>query len=179
MSSLLNQIISNDIVDLKITEEAEDVFGNEDGCVHDFLDALKVNTSIKTARLTEDFLGCLRADARSKVLQALGKDLDLKEVTLGDALILVEDITHIIAKSPSLYSMDLHNIILQGQQEHFQALEATLHQHPNLKEFDLSDNCEPAVEDIDLERIKNAKNASACTGSMPPPLKKSTIATSA
>jgi hypothetical protein len=174
MSSLLHQISNNEIDSLDVTEEAEDAFHNDTGSVHDFLDALKDNTSIATAHLTGDFLGCLWADARSKVLKALGNDLELTEVTLGDTLLLVEDIIHILAKSPSLRSMCLFNVVLQGSRTHFQILEATLLQHPCLKKFDMSDDCEAAVDGIDLDRVKNTKRSTSIK-EMPPP----TISTSA
>jgi hypothetical protein len=179
MSSLLHQISNNVIDSLDITEEAEDAFDNDTGSVHDFLDALKDNTSIATARLSGDFLGCLRADARSKVLKALGDDLELTEVTLGDTLLLVEDIIHILAKSPSLQSMSLYSIVLQGSRTHFQILEATVLQHPCLKMFDMSDDCEAAVDGIDLDRVKNTKRSTGIKEMPPPTVSKTAGARSA
>jgi hypothetical protein len=179
MSSLVHQISNNEIISLEITEEAEDAFDNDNGCVHDFLDALKVNTSIVTAHLTGDFLGCLRADARSQVLKALGDDLDLTEITLGDTLLLVEDVNHILAKSDSLRSMRLSNLVMQGNQTHFQTLETTLLHHPCLKEFEMSDSCEAAIGGINLDRVKYAI-CSTCASPLPPPsVSNSAIAKSA
>lgn len=92
---------------------------------------------------------------------------------------MVEGVAHIIAKCPSLRSISLHNSILQGDETSFRALESILYQS-SLKEFDMSDNCEAAVEGIDLGRIKVAKKASStCTAAMPSPTQNSQIAKSA
>jgi hypothetical protein len=179
MSLLFHQINNNEIKTLDISEEAEEVFADDTGSVLDFLVALKKNTSIVAARLTGDFLGCLRADARSQVLKALGDDLDLTEITLADTLLLVEDIIHIIAKSDSLRSMRLHNIIFQGNETHFQTLETALLHHPCLKEFDMSDSCEAAISGTDLIRVKKAKRITGSKPMPPPTISYSAIAKSA
>lgn len=121
-------------------------------------------------------MGCLRADARSRVLQALGDVLDLKEVTLGHTLMMVEDVNYIVSKSTSLRSITLHDVVLQGYEQHFQALEATVYQHPSLKELDFSLNCETALKDIDLGRLKKT---SACNARTMPAVKNCAIAKSA
>ena len=178
--TILNKITNNEITSLKITMEAEDVFQNKNGSVHDFIDALKVNNSIDVISLEGEFLGCLRADARSKVLQEIGDSLgsNLKEVTLGDTLLLVSDVAHIVQKSPNLRTLNLHDVVLQGDEDCFTALETTLMAHPSLKEFDMNKNCASAIKEIDLEKVKNAKNQ-GCTTMPAPAMKKSAIAKSA
>jgi hypothetical protein len=177
--TILDKISNNEISTLKITMEAEDVFHN-DGSVHDFLDTLQRNTSIDSVRLEGEFLGCLRADARSKVLQEVGDSLGsaLREVTLGDSLVLVSDVAHILTKSPALRTLNLHDVVLQGDEDCFRALEAALMQHPSLKEFEMGENCYSAVQEIDLDRVMNAKKA-GCISMPTPAVNVSAIAKSA
>ncbi len=164
MSSLLFEIANNDISSLDIHQEAEDAFASPDGdVVFDFLHALKQNTSITQIRLTDDFLCCLRADARSKVIRALADDLgsSLTDIVLGDTLMQVVDLTYIVTMSTPLRSLALHNVVLQGAEAQFRALENALLQHASLKEFDMSDSCESAIKEIDLTRLLTIKKAAA------------------
>jgi hypothetical protein len=157
--TILQKIVNNKICLLRITMEAEDVFHNE-GSVHDFLDALQANTSINEVHLDGDFLCCLRASTRGKVLQSIGDYLgsSVHEITIGDSLVTVLDLTHMIMKSKSLIRLNLHDLVLQGQEEEFRAFELAVLQHPTLKDFRMCDKCYTAIPEIDLDKVKHAKN---------------------
>jgi hypothetical protein len=176
--SILNQIANNEITKLELQDEAEIVFENDDGSIYEFLDALKKNTSIASMVLRGDFLSCLRADARDQVLKAISGN-HIQHVIIGDTLLLVQDLTQLVGHLKSLRSLELHNLVLQGQEDHFQAFEAALLQHPSLKEFDMSDNCETAIKGIELSTLRNAKKSGCCTKMPYPATSNSAIAKSA
>ncbi|KAL3914497.1 MAG: hypothetical protein SGARI_000088 [Bacillariaceae sp.] len=161
MSILLHQISNNEIDTLELQDEAEVAFDNEDGRVHEFLAALKTNTSITTVNLSGDFLCCLRADAREKVLNGFTSSR-IQTVTIADTLLLVQDLAHLVQNLSSLKSLTVDNLILQGQDSDFKAFEASLMQHPSLKEFDMGDNCKTAIKKVcDLSKMQEIKKASA------------------
>lgn len=149
--SILEQIRNNAIVDIIISAAADDVFDR----LNDFLDALERNTSIETITLQKDFIGDLRNDDRSKLLFAIGQVKNLTEVTLGDGLLQINDITKMIKNAKSLRALHLRDLILQGIEEEFDACEAALYQHGCIKEFEMNE-CSPAIPDISVEKLSRA-----------------------
>eukprot|EP00536_Pseudo-nitzschia_multiseries_P010965 jgi/Psemu1/297732/fgenesh1_pm.354_\ len=159
--SLLWLIESNAIQELDITKEVEDVFDScDDDVRYDdivlLLKALVANESIRSIRFEGDFLNGLHPQRRSELIRAVGSYLpSLQRVDLGDTPILVRDLCHLISKSQSLRSLNLHDLVLQGQLEDFGALEANLLHHRSLKEFDMNE-CAPGIPGIDLTHIRDA-----------------------
>eukprot|EP00532_Pseudo-nitzschia_australis_P000218 CAMPEP_0168195648 /NCGR_PEP_ID=MMETSP0139_2-20121125/19977_1 /TAXON_ID=44445 /ORGANISM="Pseudo-nitzschia australis, Strain 10249 10 AB" /LENGTH=206 /DNA_ID=CAMNT_0008119535 /DNA_START=31 /DNA_END=651 /DNA_ORIENTATION=+ len=157
---LLWRIKSNSILDLKIIKEVEEVFDGSNDVRHDdimlLLKALIVNESIVSIRFEGDFLDCLDPKRRSELIMAMGSYLpSLQRIDLGDSPIFVKDLCHLVKKSESLRCFNLHDLILQGQPEDFDALESALLHHPSLKDFDMNE-CTSDIPGIDLTRIKNA-----------------------
>jgi hypothetical protein len=150
--TILEQIQNNDIVDLHISAPADEVFDHRMG---PFYDALEQNTSIQTIHLEQDFIGDLRNDDRAKLLRSIGQVKSLKEVTLGDALMQINDITKMVKSAKSLRTLRLKSMVLQGVEADFDACEATLQHHGCIKEFEMED-CEPAVEDISMDKLVKA-----------------------
>eukprot|EP00537_Pseudo-nitzschia_pungens_P007516 CAMPEP_0172355802 /NCGR_PEP_ID=MMETSP1060-20121228/197_1 /TAXON_ID=37318 /ORGANISM="Pseudo-nitzschia pungens, Strain cf. cingulata" /LENGTH=195 /DNA_ID=CAMNT_0013075651 /DNA_START=90 /DNA_END=677 /DNA_ORIENTATION=+ len=159
--SLLWQIESNVIEDLEITKEVEEVFDSYDDEIRFddivlLLKALVANQSIRSIRFEGDFLGGLHPERRSELVRAVGSYLpSLQRIDLGDTPILVRDLCHLITNSESLRSLNLHDLVLQGQPEDFGALEADLLHHSSLKEFDMTE-CVAGIPGIDLTHIRNA-----------------------
>jgi hypothetical protein len=151
--SILEKIQANDITNLHISDADDELLDFP----HKLLEALEKNTSITSVRFDADFLGCLRSDARSKLVEAIGKIPSLQEVHLKDALLTVIAITNMILKAKSLRVLTLNNVVLQGVSEHFDACATALYQHVCLKEFGVED-CIPAVKDISLEKLHLAGN---------------------
>jgi hypothetical protein len=151
--SILENIQANDMTNLYISDVDDELF---DFC-HRLIEALETNTSITSVRFDADFLGCLRSDARSKLVEAIGKIPLLQEVHLEDALLTVIAITNMILQAKSLRVLTLNNVVLQGLSEHFDACATALYQHVCLKEFGVED-CIPAVKDISLEKLHLAGN---------------------
>lgn len=149
--SLLDQVKNNEVVDLHIAAAADDVFDH----VADFFEALDNNTSIETIHLEKDFIGDLRNDARSKLLYSMGQVKNLKEVTLGDGLLQINDVTKMILKARNLRSLHLHSLVLQGIASDFDACESALYQHGGMKEFEMTD-CDTAISGISLEKLSKA-----------------------
>ncbi|KAL3921134.1 MAG: hypothetical protein SGARI_006760, partial [Bacillariaceae sp.] len=89
--SIIQQIANNEITKLELQDEAEIVFENDDGHTHEFLEALKQNTSITSVTLRGDFLCCLRADSRDRVIQSF-KGSHIQDVSIGDTLLMVQDL---------------------------------------------------------------------------------------
>ena len=149
--STLEQIQNNEVVDLHITAAADDVFDK----LNDFLDALEQNTSIESIKLEQDFIGDLRNDARSKLLYSLGQVKNLKEVTLGDGLLQINDVTKMIQNAKSLRALHLRDMVLQGIESDFDACESALYQHGSMKEFEMVD-CSPAISSVSIDKLTKA-----------------------
>lgn len=149
--TILEQIQNNEIVDLHVSAPADEVFDK----VNALLDALENNTSIESIRFETDFIGDLRNDDRAKLLYSIGQVKSLKEVTLGDGLLQINDVTKMIQSAKSLRSLHLRSMVLQGIESDFDACEAALYQHPCMKEFEM-DDCSPAIESISIEKLVHA-----------------------
>jgi hypothetical protein len=156
--TLLAKIQGNDITDLRISEDPDEVFDH----VTSFLDAMESNTSIETVKFDKDFIGCLRHDDRSDLLNALSKIPSLKEVHLGDACLLVKDITNILVEAKGLVSFSLNTVVLQGDAASLDACELAVCQHPCLKQFELI-NCTTAIRDLSIDSLQTAAKKT-CTG---------------
>jgi hypothetical protein len=151
--SLLNQIENNEVDDLKIDAMAKEAF--EKAKPEAFLDALEKNNSIRSVRLEGDFLACLRADVRSNVIKAIGKLSSVREIYLGDSLLLAPDLTEMLTEAKSVTTLNLHDCCIQGAPEFFDALEAVLFHHVTLKDFELKD-CMASNQSVDLQKLKDA-----------------------
>ncbi len=122
----------------------------------------KVTHSIETVKLDKDFVGCLRHDDRSELLKTLGKIPSLKEVHLGDACLLVKDITTILVEAKGLVSFSLTTVVLQGDGACMDACELAVCQHPCLKQFELID-CSTAIKDLSIDSLQTAAKKT-CSG---------------
>jgi hypothetical protein len=115
-------------------------------------DALRKNSSIMVVVCGDDFLGCLRSDARSRFLNTLTQMPCLKEIHLDGALLLARDVANLLWKVKGLQVMTLKEVVLQGVEDDFDVLEMALEHHLTLKEFSLED-CRPAMDEISLEPL--------------------------
>jgi hypothetical protein len=154
---LVEQIQDNAITKLTLTCEDEDVVDN----IHEVIGVIKKNSSILTVHMVDDFLGCVRNDARTELISALGKVTCLQEVRLEEGLLQIVDIAELLLEVSGLKVLTMKNIVFQGTEEDFRAAELTLKQHPSIKEFSL-DGCETAVEEISLETLDIAGREQAC-----------------
>jgi hypothetical protein len=156
--SIVQQIQNNAITNLRVSREDEDVIEN----IQQVIEALEKNNTILSVSFYNHFLGCLRNDARSKLMNSLGRISSLQELHLEDALLMVSDITELLVQAKGLKVLTLKNIVLQGVKENFDACEMALYQHGSVKEFRM-DNCTPALAAISLERLELAgKKQGAC-----------------
>jgi hypothetical protein len=156
MMSVVEQIRANEITNVRISGTDDDIV---DG-VYELIEALEQNATVVSVRFDNDFLACLRNDARSKLVKALGTMPSLNEVHFEDALLMVLDIAYMLVQSKSVRALTLKNIVLQGVSLDFDICEAALYQHHCLKHFDMKD-CIPAMEDISLEKIHQAGKSQA------------------
>jgi hypothetical protein len=149
--SIVQQIQDNTITNLRVSGEDDDAVKN----IHQVIEALEKNNTILSATFHDDFLGCLRNDVRSKLMNSLGRISSLQEAHLEDALLMVSDVADLLVQAEGLKVLTLKNIVLQGVKEQFDACEMALYQHGSVKEFRM-DKCTPALEEISLERMELA-----------------------
>jgi len=162
----LQQIECNKISVLAITKEVEDVFLGVcgDNVYHDdihlLLRALVRNESITTITFEGDFLDCLREDRRSELISAVGSYLpSLIEITLGDTPMSVTDLCHLVRKSESIITLQLHDLILQGSIDDLNSLEVALLCSTSIKEFELKECTSTIYGGIDLlNKIQDSWN---------------------
>jgi hypothetical protein len=151
--SLLHQIESNDITSLRVDAMPKEAF---EGAKPDaFIDALGKNNSISTVHLEGDFLACLRADVRSNVVKAVGKLPSVREIYLGDCLMLAPDLTEVLSTAKSLTVLHLSGVCLQGEPAFFDELEKMVAHHLTLKDFEMKD-CMASNQSVDLNKLKEA-----------------------
>lgn len=148
MSKIVEQIQANVISKLHFTSADDEVIDD----VTPIIDAIKSNSSIECVEFLDDFLGCIRNDSRTELLQALCKVPCLNEVHLEDGLIMIDVIADLITKCKGLKILTLNRIILQGVQEDFDTTEMALHQNHSLKELTIKD-CSSAIEGIFLNNL--------------------------
>ena len=146
--TIIEQIKSNSITKLRLSWHDDEAVDN----IHSLIEAIEKNSSILTIEFVDEFLGCLRNDARSDVIRALTFIPCLQEVRLEDALVAIPDITDLLVKVKGLKVLTLKNILLQGIKSDFDATEMALHQHCSIKEFSLQD-CRPAVSGISMDTL--------------------------
>jgi hypothetical protein len=156
--SIVQQIQNNTVTNLRVSGEDDDVIANIDQVI----EALEKNNTILSVTFHNHFLGCLRNDARSKLMNSLGRISSLQEVYLEDALLMVSDVAKLLVQAKGLKVLTLKNIVLQGVKEHFDACEMALY-HCSVKEFSM-DSCIPALAEISLESLELAekKKQRAC-----------------
>jgi hypothetical protein len=112
--------------------------------VHKFIAALK------SIHFKRDFLGCLRNDSRSELLQALGQIPSLQQVDLADVCLLVSDISLLLMQAKSLRVLKMNKLVLQGVEKDFDAYEMAF-----LPEFEM-EQCIAAVKTISLDKMEQA-----------------------
>jgi hypothetical protein len=148
--SIIQQIQNNTITNLRVSDEDEDVIEN----IHQVIEALEKNKTILSVTFHNDFLGCLRNDARSELMNSLGRITSLQEAHLEDALLMVSDVAKLLVQAKGLKVLTLKNIVLQGVKEHFDACEMALY-HGSVKDFRM-ESCIPALEEISLVSLELA-----------------------
>jgi hypothetical protein len=171
--TIIEEIRANQVVDLHLNDVPKAYFGK----VSEMIAALKDNTSIESIKFDKDFIGCVFGKERGELLNQVAKLPNLKEVFLGDAGLMVEEvIVTLLKNAKSLRKITLHRLVMQGTQKDFDGLEAALYQHGSLKDFEMED-CVASNDDIDMEKIKTAgKNFNATSIDNPVHSKKSAIA---
>lgn len=150
--SVLKEVQDNSVETLDLVMDPDH---DDYGSIRELVQALESNTSITSISLKKDFLGALFGKDRISILTAVGSLKNIQEVELGDAGVMVEGIVSLTKSAKTLRKLTLQNLILQGVQKDFDGLEAVLHAHPALKEFEMND-CTPAVGDIDIGKVENA-----------------------
>ena len=147
--SLIEKIKNNDITKLHLTWNDEEILENWSAACK----VLKDNTSILTVILDDEFLGCLRHDARSQFLASLADLSNLQELSLQDALVQIDDVAKILNKVKGLKVLTLKSLVFQGLQKEFDATETSIKVHPSLKELKI-ENCGPAIDSVDMSNLK-------------------------
>lgn len=95
MSLLVQQIQTNTITNLGVSDTDDGVVEN----IHQVIEALEKNNTIISFTFNNDFLGCLRDDARSRLINTLEKVESLREVHLEGAMVRVSDIAQLPLES--------------------------------------------------------------------------------
>jgi len=156
---LLHQIESNSLPILELTKEIEEIF--DENLRYDditlLVKALSKNESINYVRFEGDFLDCLHPFQRSELLQAVGSYLpSLQHLGLGDSPILVSDLCHMVVRSRSLKSLQLHDSILQGTSQDFDILEEALRSHGSIQELEIHE-CTSTIPGTNLKTLRTAR----------------------
>ncbi|KAL3944497.1 MAG: hypothetical protein SGBAC_001418 [Bacillariaceae sp.] len=146
--TVLEQIKANNISELNLSQDADEI--SEE--TSEIVDALRNNTSIVSIRFEGEFLGDMRNDSRLEVVEAIGMIPTLQRVYLADTLLLVSGVAKMLCKATGLRELSISNMLLQGIESDFSALEATLASHNSLKIFKMA-KCKPAVKDISLDGL--------------------------
>jgi hypothetical protein len=176
--SLLDQIVNNEISALRVDAMPTEAFGGKKK-ENLFIEALEKNNSITSVRLEGDFLACLKADIRSKVIEAVGKLPAVRSIYLGDSLLLAPNLTEMLINAKAVTVLHLHDICLQGAPEFVDALAAVLRHHVTLKDFEMT-NCMASNQSVELERLREAADRSHfSSGSIEPSNVKTAVAKSA
>jgi hypothetical protein len=164
--TIIEDIRANQVVDLHLNAVPEEYFGETSGIT----DALKDNTSIESVRFDKDFIACVYGRERGEILDQVAKLPNLKEVFLGDALLMADDITSLLKNAKGLKKITLHRLVLQGTKKDFEGLKkAVLYQHGSLKDFQMEE-CIPSNEGIDMEKIMNPRKNVDATSSIDKPI---------
>ena len=149
--SILKQIRTNAITELKLSMDADEITEN----TAEIVDALRSNKSIVSVHFEDEFLGGMRNDSRREVIEAIGYIPTLQRVHLADTLLVVSGIAKMLLNAKSLRELSISNILLQGIESDFSFFETALASHANLKLFKMEE-CKPAVKDISLDGLKTS-----------------------
>ena len=149
--SLFDQIQDNAITNLRLNDTDEEMIDRATRLI----DVISRNTSIETIHFDGEYLGCLRGDARSELIEMIGQLPNLHEVHMGHSCLHITGITQMLLGAKTLRVLKLDDMVLQGIEEDFQACETALYAHMSLKEFDLVD-CNAAVEGVSVESLELA-----------------------
>jgi hypothetical protein len=174
--SFLAQIQANEIINLRVSDTDDELLDN----VHKFIAAVEQNHTLESIHFENEFLGCLRNDARSELLQSLGQVSSLQQVHMAGACVLVSDIALLLMQAKSLRVLKMNKLVLQGVAKDFDAFEMALLQHGCLKEFEM-EQCVPAVKGVSLDKLEKAgkKLVSATASGGAPPAQLQTSARTA
>lgn len=121
--------------------------------VSELTNAFKLNDTIVSVRFEKDFLSCLHSE-KDSVIEALSKLKSLKSVQIGDTTVQVLTISKLLDNCKTLRSLKLENVVFQGIQTDFNALELSLYKHNDLKSFDLGHYCCALGDEIIMDGIK-------------------------
>ena len=149
--AILDEIRSNSITTLHLSTDPDDIYGS----TKEFVDALEKNESIEEVVFDKDFIACIYGNERGDILEAVALLPNLHSVKLADACLMVSFMSQMTKLAKGLRSFTLDKIVLQGVQSDFDAFEAALMQHGNLKEFHMND-CITANDGLDMEKIVKA-----------------------
>jgi ribosomal protein L12E/L44/L45/RPP1/RPP2 len=151
--SVLAQIQANEIINLRVSDADNELLDN----VHKFIEALEHNHTLESIHFEDHFLGCLRNDSRSELLQSLGQVSSLQEVHLAGACMLVSDATLLLLQAKSLRVLTINKLVLQGVDKDFDAFEM--------------EQCVPAVKGVSLDKLEKAGKklvSATASGGAPP-----------
>jgi hypothetical protein len=149
--SLLDQIQDNAITNLRLKDTDDEMIDR----VYKLVDAISRNTSIESIHFEGEYLGCLRGDARSELIEMIGKLPNLHEVHMGQSLLEISGATKMLMRAKKLRVLKLKSMVLQGVEEDFTACETALYAHMVLKEFEMVD-CDAAVDTVSLDSLEMA-----------------------
>ena len=172
MMTILDEISNNEITKLHLSNVPEEYFDETKVLIA----ALESNTSLEEVVFEKDFIACVYGSERAHLLDQLSKLPNLKVVRLADSGLLVEALTRLVSNSKGLVSFTLEHLVLQGVQKDFDAFEAALMGHPNLKEFNMLDSI-ASNQGIDTEKLVKAReNISTTSINDPAHVKSNAIA---
>jgi hypothetical protein len=149
--SLLAQIQANEIINLRVSDTDDELLDN----AHKFIAALKQNHTLESIHFENEFLGCIRNDARSELLRSLGQVTSLQQVHMAGACVLVSDIALLLMQAKSLRVLKMNKLVLQGVADDFNACEMALFQHGCMREFEM-EQCFPAMKEVSLDKLEKA-----------------------
>ena len=178
MSNILEEIKSNSIETLHLSESYDHYFDKP----QDFVDAMKVNTSIKHVIFDKDFLGCSVARDRKVIgmfvcllycyrqcyqprllltnvftccvtVSSLGDLPNLETVTLADSLVMVGVcVTNLVKNSKSVKEITLQSCLLQGVPDDFELFRSALASNDSVQAIHLT-KCSVPNEDVNFDGV--------------------------
>lgn len=154
MSWIIEQIEDNAILHLAVSEEDNGELVED--YIEEFIDALSTNFSIRKICFEDEFLGCLRGNDRSNLIQTISRIPTLQEVRMNRSLVMVKDISALIANAAQLKVLTMNYIVFQGVESDHEDCEKTLYQHCTLREFELNHCSAAAVKNVSLQRLEKA-----------------------
>lgn len=135
--ALAERIAANDpeLQELRLTESPEAYCKN----LHEFIDALRGNTTIDYVRLDRDFLPCMDDDFRADFFTAVGKLPALTEAHIWHASLPVTVLANFIKEATKLEYLELGCLEIEGSEEDFKVVSEAIKGHPCLEGFTMCD----------------------------------------